>query len=177
MNDNDIINLVLDLEGPPHNDPRDAGGETRWGMTGPQWNAIRQVIPLGVDFDKAEREDIAHADLLYYFGHVGLSRLTQTSVRLAAFDSAYLHGIDVLRRITGEPPAVISSTEDSYIPAIDVLNTLGPRSALNWIVKYRLERYTSYLEGNIFHPFAWGWLGRLHTITERCLKELPPIQA
>jgi len=172
MTDEDIVDFVLNYEGPPHLDPGDPGGETKWGMTKPTWDAISSMRGEGLPFAEISRSDIAVGVFWYYFLHLGITKVQSSAGKLALFDMCYLQGAHAMCECFIMDKFPSKSDPAGYAGILHEAALMTPRSLVIHVSQYRLSEFYHDLDLNPFHPFAWGWVNRLHLIVQRCQAEL-----
>lgn len=149
------IDLVLRLEtggdagGGYSNDPRDAGGETRWGIS-------KRAFPEE-DILLLTRERAVDLYRKHYWAPLRPEELPEP-VAIVLFDIAVNQGLPTAVRLLQRACGV---TQDGVMGG----NTLGAANRLKDIVpRLCAERAIRYASAAAFDTYARGWLRRAFTV-------------
>jgi lysozyme family protein len=170
----EVLAFVLAHEGGYVRDPRDPGGETKYGIS-------RRSYP-GLDIANLTREQAAVIYRRDFWDGPGISRLPR-ELALPVFDAAVNAGCrpavrwlqDALNAATGEL--------DPVLPALEADGELGPatlerarriagsgpaalRLVRAFMLLRRIRHYLEISERVTLRPFLRGWLGRTLALDE-----------
>ncbi len=151
MNFQQAVNLVIEFEGGHVNDSRDAGGDTKYGISKASYPHLEiQTLSL------AEAQEIYRAD---YWEANKVDDLS-SALRLAFFDSSVNCG-------AGNAVKFLQVAVGSHVDGVmgpDTLGRLEHLDPLETLAKYLLARshYYSYLKN--FDAFGEGWNRRLFKV-------------
>lgn len=150
------VDIVLQKEGGYVNDPKDPGGETKYGISK---RSYPDVDIKNLNIDKAKQ--IYYND---YWLSVKADKLPY-QVALCVFDSAVNLGVDRTVKIMQE---VLGVTSDGIIGPI-TLNAMKEASPLDCIT-FSMERQLFYQSLNTFKRFGKGWTKRNYQVLKESFK-------
>jgi lysozyme family protein len=144
----DLIDRVLSHEGGYVNDPRDPGGETKWGIS-------KRSYP-GVDIRGLTRQDAIAIYERDFWQRVQGDKLPR-SFAFQALDAAVNHGIGNAVRWMQRAAGV---ADDGYIgPA--TLAAVGRAEPADLVLAFNAERLEFYAKLGTFDVFGRGWTRRV----------------
>jgi len=152
MTTEEIIGKTLEFEGGYVNDPEDAGGETKYGISKRQYPTL--------DIKNLTKEKAIEIYKKDYFDRIGLSAITDSSVSWKLFDIAVNMGTGTSVRLAQQ---VVGEKEDGVMGAktLAAINQMDSTSFLKELSKKQLFRYADICAktpSNI--KFLKGWMNR-----------------
>ena len=154
------VEVVLEHEGGYVHDPRDPGGETKWGIS-------HRSYP-DLDIANLTREDAAAIYYRDWWQRYGYGRLRDDAVATKVFDMAVNMGPATAHRLLQEALVFLG-----YPVAVDGI--LGPQTtgAANEADSKRLLQVLKWLAAHHYYriaaqrpqsrAFLWGWLRRAYS--------------
>ena len=152
MHFNRAVNIVLEMEGGYVNDPRDPGGETRYGISKRSYPHINIK-----ELTKGHAKDIYHRD---YWNACMCEGLPE-QLRLMVFDCAVNQGV---RFASTTLQQLVRARQDGKVGP----KTLGLVSEFNLaklLENYAVKRLQRYSINPNFDRYGKGWLDRLIRIS------------
>lgn len=154
-----LIERVLAHEGGYVNDPRDPGGETRWGISQrnhPTLNVRTMTRDQAVEVYRRLYWQPLHGDALH------------PAVAFALLDASVNHG---LRRVVAWLQVIVGATEDGM---------LGPRTLaatqaadpVALVFALHARRLAFYTDLDTFNSFGRGWTRRMAQNLRHAAKDL-----
>lgn len=144
----DYIERVLSHEGGYVNDPRDPGGETRWGIS-------KRSYPH-VDIKRLTRDDAITIYERDFWRRVQGDRLPR-QFAFQALDAAVNHGIENAVRWMQRAAGV---ADDGYIGPM-TLAAVARTDPADLVLKFNAERLEFYARLSTFDAFGRGWTRRV----------------
>ncbi|WP_312132004.1 glycoside hydrolase family 108 protein [Diaphorobacter nitroreducens] len=144
----DYIERVLSHEGGYVNDPRDPGGETRWGIS-------KRSYPH-VDIKRLTRDDAIAIYERDFWRRVHGDRLPR-QFAFQALDAAVNHGIENAVRWMQRAAGV---ADDGYIGPM-TLAAVARTDPADLVLKFNAERLEFYARLSTFDAFGRGWTRRV----------------
>ncbi len=144
----DYIERVLSHEGGYVNDPRDPGGETRWGIS-------KRSYPH-VDIKRLTRDDAIAIYERDFWRRVQGDRLPR-QFAFQALDAAVNHGIENAVRWMQRAAGV---ADDGYIGPM-TLAAVARTDPADLVLKFNAERLEFYARLSTFDAFGRGWTRRV----------------
>ena len=145
------VELVIGFEGSYVNDPRDPGGETKWGISKRSYPDL-DIRNLSTDDAKA----IYKRD---YWDKVRCDELPE-GLRLVVFDCAVNQGI---ARATYFLQKLSGAKCDGMIGP-KTLALVNKKNPVEFLVNYLTERQLHYVNLSTFKRFGRGWTRRIYEI-------------
>ena len=136
------VELVLIHEGKYSNDPKDAGGETHWGIS-------KRAYPA-LDIKSLTREEAIEIYLVDYWHRVGCDNLPP-HLRYIAFDTAVNQGVAYCKR------------------ELEAILQLSPLSDAGQVEEFKRRRKLRYEQNKAFDRFGKGWLSRLDDVAKKTI--------
>lgn len=161
--DDAIISHIFEAEGGDKftNDPSDAGGPTKYGITLgalAEWRGHNPITAEDVrNLQEPEARDIAY---MRYIVKPGFARIKDPGLRYALVDMTYLFGPDdsipALQEIVG------ASVDGQLGPkTADAANAAEPRHVINMLAVKRVKLHANRVVQNPTQiRFLRGWLNR-----------------
>lgn len=143
-----LIERVLAYEGGHVNDPRDPGGETRWGIS-------QRNHPL-LDLKTLTRDQAVAIYRDLYWRPLQGDAL-HPAVAFAALDAAVNHG---LRRAVTWLQAIVGTTEDGRLGARTLAATQAA-DPMAVVLALHARRLAFYTDLDTFGSFGRGWTRRM----------------
>ena len=138
---------TLGIEGGYVNNPKDPGGETKWGIS------KRSYPHLNIkDLTRDDALEIYYRD---FWAHVDGDSLPQ-SVAYQLFDIAINHGCETAKRMLQRTVGV---ADDGHIGPI-TRAAVARHSETDMIMKLIAERLEFWAKLSIFDEFGRGWVNR-----------------
>ena len=166
LTDDQIIDDILRREGGFVNDPADAGGATRFGVTIHTLSeargrpaTVRDVAELG----EPEAREILRDR---YIVRPGFDKIESQSVRAAVVDAAVNHGVS---QATRSLQRVVGVREDGVLGplTLDALTALGERAVLAKFAAERVRLYARIVQSKPEQvKFLLGWMNRVADFIE-----------
>lgn len=144
----DYIERVLSHEGGYVNDPRDPGGETRWGIS-------KRSYPH-VDIKRLTRDDAIAIYERDFWRRVQGDKLPR-QFAFQALDAAVNHGIENAVRWMQRAAGV---ADDGYIGPM-TLAAVARTDPADLVLKFNAERLEFYARLSTFDAFGRGWTRRV----------------
>lgn len=145
------FDLVIGAEGGYVNDPRDPGGETKYGISKKAYPTL-DIKNLTID----DAKDIYERD---YWRAASCDRLPEV-VAVALFDSAVNQGIRPATRMLQRALAV---NDDGVLGSLTIAAANAGKSD-DLLVKFCAERALHYASLPTFQTYGRGWMRRLFTV-------------
>ena len=151
INFSDCVKFVLEAEGDYVNDPKDPGGETRWGISKRQYPDlnIRELTQCeAIVIYQRDYWDAVKADLL------------PSKLRLPIFDCAVNQGVGTAKYIL---QYVLRTRKDGILGPITLAlaNKSAPRRL---VIDFMTERSLRYARTRGFERYGKGWTRRLFSV-------------
>jgi lysozyme family protein len=156
MNFDLAVELVIGFEGSYVNDPRDPGGETKWGISKRSYPDL-DIRNLSTDDAKAiyERD---------YWDKMRCNELSE-GLRLAVFDCAVNQGISkathLLQKLAG------AKCDGQIGPK--TLGLVNKKDPVEFLVNYMTERQLHYANLRTFDRYGRGWTRRIFEIAVKTI--------
>lgn len=148
------VNIILKLEGPPSNNPKDPGGETRFGIS-------KKAYP-NLDIATLSQDDAIKLYEKDYWDRCHCAELPPV-IRLIVFDCSVNQGVEAAIKML-QACLNLSQSGNMDVNTIYASNNFDPEALLVKFSNQRLERY--WLNPK-FSLFGHGWISRLMQITAR----------
>lgn len=152
----ECIEIVLRLEGGYVNDPRDIGGETRWGVS-------KRAFP-NVNIKDLTKEDAIEIYRIYYWNKVRAGDMPP-AVRLAVFDCAVNQG--VIRAVAFVQKSLGVRNDGIIGPQTLAAFTDVPPEV--FLANFLTRRFEAYAGNPQWPIYGRGWMKRLMEITVRSM--------
>lgn len=150
------ITFLLGIEGGYVNDPLDAGGETKYGISKKSYPHLDIAGLTREDAEKIYRED--------YWQALRCDDLPD-ALAVAVFDSGVNQGISPAARML---QLAVRVQADGVIGPI-TLDAARTESQRQILVRYLALRGVRYASTPGFDRYGMGWLGRLFGLQQVCL--------
>lgn len=146
------VHIIFQLEGGYVNDPRDRGGETKWGIS-------KKQFP-DVDIKSLTKAQAADLYLRHYWMPTRCDELP-AYMRLPVFDCAVNQGVE---RAVLNLQKLVGVAQDGQMGPVTIEAVRQYRGDLrHHYLAERIANYTSYKQ---FDVFGRGWMKRLKKVAQ-----------
>ena len=151
MNFDLAVKLVIGFEGAYVNDPKDPGGETKWGIS-------KRSYP-DVDIRNLSTDDAKQIYKRDYWDKMQCDKLPE-GLRLVVFDCSVNQGISMAAKTLQK----LAGAKMDGLVGPKTLGLVNKKNPVEFLVNYLTERQLHYAKLSTFDRFGRGWTRRIFEI-------------